>query len=222
MEQRTLQAEKRIDSGSRPARRMRRDGRVPAVVYGTDLATIPVSVDRQELNTTLHTEAGLNALISLVVDDGSEVLTVAREIQRDPVRGDITHLDLIKVSLDTEIEAEVHLEYFGTPVGVREHGGFVEAIESSVMIMALPTAIPPAIRIDIAALDIGDTLKVADLPAIEGVTYTTDLDRPLVTVLLPSAEEEKVVVPIEGEEPEAGEVPRAAAEPGTEGASSPR
>lgn len=210
MEQETLAAQKRTTSGSRPARRMRRDGRVPAVVYGSDLETTSISVDSRELGTTLHTEAGLNALINVVVDGEDEVLTVAREIQRDPVRGDITHLDLIQVSLDIEIEAEVTIEYVGVPAGVREEGGFVEAIETSVVLTALPTNIPASIEVDITELGIGDTLKVADLAAIDGVTYTTDEDRPLVTVLLPSVEEEPEPELLEGElleEGEEGEAP---------------
>lgn len=205
MEQETLSAEVRTTSGSRPARRMRRDGRIPAVVYGTDRETTSISVDSRELGATLHTEAGLNALINVVVDGGGEVLTVAREIQRDPVRGNITHVDLIEVRLDTEIEAEVTIEYVGVPAGVREEGGFVEAIETSVMITALPGAIPSSIEVDINDLGIGDSLKVDDLPAIEGVTYTTDEDRPLVTVLLPSIEEEPEPEMLEGEELEEGE-----------------
>lgn len=210
MEQETLAAQKRTTSGSRPARRMRRDGRVPAVVYGSDLETTSISVDSRELGTTLHTEAGLNALINVVVDGEDEVLAVAREIQRDPVRGDITHLDLIQVSLDIEIEAEVTIEYVGVPAGVREEGGFVEAIETSVVLTALPTNIPASIEVDITELGIGDTLKVADLAAIDGVTYTTDEDRPMVTVLLPSVEEEPEPELLEGElleEGEEGEAP---------------
>jgi large subunit ribosomal protein L25 len=199
MEQETLVAQKRTTSGSRPARRMRRDGRVPAVVYGSDLETTSISVDSRELGATLHTEAGLNALINVVVEGGGEVLAVAREIQRDPVRGDITHIDLIQVSLDIEIEAEVTIEYVGVPAGVREEGGFVEAIETSVVLLALPTAIPASIEVDITELGIGDSLKVEDLPVIEGVTYTTDEDRPLVTVLLPSIEEEPEPELLEGE-----------------------
>lgn len=216
MEQETLRAQTRSVAGSRPARRIRREGRVPAVVYGRDLDTVAVSVDGRDLYGVLHTEAGLNALINLEVEGRDTVLSVAREIQRDPVRGDITHLDFIKVSLDVEIEAEVSIEYVGVPVGVREQGGFVETIAATVMLEALPTAIPTVIEVDIGALDIGDTLKVADLPEIEGVTYLVDADQPLVTVLLPAAEvaeeveEEELVGELEeGEEveeaPAAGE-----------------
>lgn len=210
MQQERLRAQTRVASGTRPARRLRREHRVPAVVYGRGLGTTSISIDARELHAALHTEAGLNALIDLEVEGGESVLSVAREIQRDPVRREIIHLDFIKVSLDVEIEAEVVIEYLGTPIGVREEGGFVEAIAATVMIQALPTAIPTVIQMDIDDLDIGDTLKVADLPEIEGVTYLVDADQPLVTVLLPAVVvEEEEEVPEgeleEGEEPEEGE-----------------
>jgi large subunit ribosomal protein L25 len=197
MEQVTLRAERRTEAGSRPARRMRREGKVPAIVYGRGLEPFPVALSGRDLYAALHTEAGLNAILSVEVD-GDSVLAVAREIQRHPVRGDITHLDLIKVSLDVAIEAEVGLEFIGTPLGVRE-GGIVETIENTVAIEALPTAIPSSIPLDISELQVGDTLRIADLPAIDGVTYVDDEDRPLVTVVVPRLVEEEVEE-VEGEE----------------------
>ena len=205
MDQVSLRATPRSDRGTRPAKRMRRDGFVPAVVYGRELPTVPVAVAERDLFAALHTEAGLNALINLEVEGGDTVLTVAREIQRNPVRGQITHLDFIKVSLDVAIEAEVGVDYVGSPVGTRDEGGFVETIAATVMVRALPTAIPSGIQIDISELDIGDTLKVADLPDIDGVEYLDDIDRPLVTVALPRIEEEPEVEEIEGELLEEGE-----------------
>jgi large subunit ribosomal protein L25 len=206
MQQETLRALKRTGSGSRPARRMRRDGQIPAVVYGKGVDTQAVAIDRRALYGVLHTDAGFNAIINLDIEGGESILTVAREVQRDPVRGDITHLDFIKVSLDIEIEAEVGIEFVGTPLGVKEDGGFIETVETSVMLMALPTAIPTSIEVDISDLGIGDTLKVADLPELDGVTYTTDADRPLVTVLLPTVIEEEVPEDLlEGEEGAEGE-----------------
>ena len=169
----------------------------------------------RDLYSILHTEAGLNALINLEIEDGASVLTVAREVQRDPVRGDITHLDFIKVSLDEEIEAEVSLQLVGTPIGVREDQGLVEAIETTLMIRALPTQIPTAVELDIADLSVGDGLKVADLPQIEGVTYLADEEAPLVTILAPTVVEEEVAEELleglEGEEVEGveGEAPDA-------------
>jgi len=201
MEQVTLRADKRETSGTRPARRLRREGLVPAIVYGKGLDTMSVTVEARALYGVLHTEAGLNALIKVEVEGANDVLTVAREVQRHPVRGDITHLDFIQVSLTEEIVAEVGIEYTGIPAGVREEGGFVETIGNSVMIEALITEIPSSIELDITDLDIGDSLKVADLPILEGVTYLDEDDRPLVTVLAPRLEEE-VEEEVEGEEGE--------------------
>ena len=148
MQQETLRALKRTAKGSRPARRMRRDGQIPAVVYGIGIDTQEIAIDRRSLLGVLQTEAGLNALINVQIEGGEEVLTVAREVQRDPVRGSITHLDFIKVSLDVAIDAEVGLEFTGTPVGVKDEGGFIETVENAVMISALPTAIPTSIAVD--------------------------------------------------------------------------
>jgi large subunit ribosomal protein L25 len=217
MEQVTLRAQPRAVLGTRPSRRLRRQGMVPATIYGKTTDTQSIALDSRDLYTALHTDAGLNALLNVEIEDGDKVLAVAREVQRHPVRGDVIHLDLIQISLDETIAAEVSVEYVGTPIGVKEDGGFVEAISTTVNIEALPTAIPDSIVVDIEALHTGDTLKVSDLPSIEGVEYTDDADRPLVTVLLPRIEEEPVVELeaefLEGEEAAAEE---AAAEGGEE------
>jgi len=143
MEQEALVAQKRTTSGSRPARRMRRDGRVPAVVYGSDLETTSISVDSRELGATLHTEAGLNALINVVVDGEDEVLTVAREIQRDPVR----RVGLLEV-VDLAGEPagfEIRLEFFGVePIGrageavALARGGFDRVAQIAQFLDVLP------------------------------------------------------------------------------------
>lgn len=200
MDQVTLRAQPRAEFGTRPSRRLRRQGLVPATVYGKNIETVSITVDGRELYSALHTEAGRNALLNVDIDGGDRVLAVAREVQRHPVRGDVIHLDLIEISLDETITAEVAVEYLGTPIGVHEDGGFVEAIANTVSISALPTAIPSSITIDIEEMATGDTLKVSDLPEIEGVEYLDDVDRPLVTVLMPRIEEEPVEAVIEYDE----------------------
>lgn len=209
MDQVKLSAEARSEFGSRPTRRMRRTGKVPAVVYGRGLDPMTVSVDRRDLYGVLHTEAGANALIDLSVEGSKKsYLTVAREVQRDPVRGEITHLDFISISLDEPIHAEVQVEYLGTPAGVEE-GGVVETIRTVVNILALPMEIPGSIPIDISAMVINDTMKVADLPAVDGVEYLDDPDASLVTVIVPrivEVEEPEVDELAEGEEGEEGEL----------------
>ncbi len=208
MDQVTLRAAERSDSGSRESRRLRRSGLVPANIYGRGMDATSVTVDRKELYTALHTDAGHNALISVSVEGGEELLTVAREVQRHPVRGEISHLDFIRVVLDEAIEAEVSLEFTGTPVGVFQDGGFVEMIATTVSISALPLAIPTSIEYDISHLYIGDTAKVADLPAIDGVEYLDDPEHPIVGVVAPRVEEEPEELEgeeLEGEEGEAVE-----------------
>jgi large subunit ribosomal protein L25 len=208
MQQETLHATKRVTSGTRASKRLRRDGRVPGVVYGSSIEPQAVHVAVRDLYGVLHTEAGLNAIIELDVE-GSSILTVAREVQRHPVRGEIAHLDFIEVRMDTEIDAEVSVEYIGVPEGVKEEDGVVETLEASVMISALPGSIPSHIEVNIEHLGVGDTLKIADLPDIDGVTYLADEDHPLLTVVIPAAIVEPVdeIDMLEGDEveSEAGE-----------------
>ena len=204
----TLRAETGRTQGSRPSRRLRRTGQVPAVVYGKDMEAQAIAVDGRELHGVLHTEAGLNALINLEIDGAKKRLTMAKMVDRHPVRGEITHVDFVTISLTEKTRAEVTLDLQGDPIGVRE-GGIIETINNSVLVEALPTEIPTSIVIDVSGMDVGDTLRVSDLPVIDGVEYIADLDEPLITVVLPAAEIAAEVVEEgegieEGEEPEGG------------------
>lgn len=215
MDQVTLRAEARTETGSRPGRRRRAAGEVPAVLYGRGLDPISVSVNRRDLYAALHTEAGSNALINLAVEGSKKpYLTVAREIQRHPVRGEIAHVDFISISLDEAIAAEVFLEFVGTPEAVKHEGAILETIRTAVHLKALPMDIPGHITVDISDLEIGTTLKVADLPAIDGVEYLDDPETDLVTVAIPrvvveeepvAEGEEDAAAAAEGAEPEAGD-----------------
>lgn len=215
-----LKATKRSSWGSSVSRRLRREGEVPAIVYGRGNDPASVSVNARELFSILHTEAGLNAVINLDVE-GTEVTTLAREVQRDPVRGDIIHLDFIRISLTETVHAEVSVEYEGVPVGVRDDGGIVETIQATVNIEALAADIPSSIAIDISDMTIGNVLRISDLPRLEGVTYLDDEESGLVTVSVPAAvvseaaEDEEL---LEGEEGVEGEEGEEGAEPGEEGA----
>jgi large subunit ribosomal protein L25 len=204
----TLRAETGRSQGSRPSRRLRRTGRVPAVVYGKDIETQAIAVDSRELYGVLRTEAGLNALINLEIEGGGNQLTMAKVVERHPVRGEIIHVDFVTISLTEKTRADVLLDLQGDPVGVRE-GGIVETINNSVLVEALPTEIPTSIVIDVSELNVGDTLRISDLPAIEGVEYLDDVDEPLITVVLPAAEiaEEEEEELEEGAELEEGEEP---------------
>ncbi len=201
MDQVSLRAETRTEFGSRVGRRLRRAGSVPAVLYGRGLDPVNVAVDRRDLYAALHTEAGSNAIINLEVTGTKKpFLTVAREVQRHPVRGDIAHLDFISISLDEELHAEVSLEYVGIPIGVKRDAGIVETIRISVNIMALPLDVPGHITIDISELEVGQGVKVSDLPAIKGVRYLDEPETDLAQVIIPRVIVEVVpeVVAVEG------------------------
>ena len=200
MEQVNLSAQARSTAGSRSSRRLRGTGKVPAILYGRGLDPVSLTVDRRDLYAALHTEAGANALINLEVEGTKKpFLTVAREIQRHPVRGEIAHLDFISISLDEKINAEVGIEFLGTPLSVREEGALVETIRNSVNVEALPLDIPPHIQLDISEMALNDTLKVSDLPVIEGVEYVDDPDASVVTVIIPRIIEPEEPEPLEGE-----------------------
>jgi large subunit ribosomal protein L25 len=212
----TLRAEAGREPGSRSSRRLRRQGMVPAVIYGKDLEPVSVAVDAHDLYVALHTQAGVNALINLETEGGEPHLTMAREVQRHPVRGEITHVDFVTISLTEKTQVEVAIELTGESAGVRE-GGIIETIRNSINVSALPTDIPQSIVVDISELAIGDTLRISDLPAIEGVEYLGDADDPVVTVVTPAAAEVEEEIEEEGaeelEEGEAAEEETEEAEP---------
>jgi large subunit ribosomal protein L25 len=208
----TLRAEAGREPGSRSSRRLRRQGMVPAVIYGRDLEPVSVAVNAHDLYVVLHTEAGVNALINLETEGAEPHLTMAREVQRHPVRGEITHVDFVTISLTEKTQVEVAIELSGESVGVKE-GGIVETIRNSIDVSALPTDIPQSIIVDISGLAIGDTLRISDLPALEGVDYLGDIDDPVVTVVAPAVE---VVEEVEEEAEEAEEGEAAEETEGTE------
>ncbi|HLU31047.1 MAG TPA: 50S ribosomal protein L25 [Acidimicrobiia bacterium] len=207
MEQVSLRARTGRTPGSRSSRRLRREGQVPAVVYGRGMEPLNVAVDGRELWAALRTEAGVNALINLDVD-GEEILTMARVIERHPYRAEYRHVDFQKISLTETVSAEVPVVFEGEPVGVRESGGVFSPARTVIQIEAVVTNIPGHIEVDISGVDINEVLRIADLPEIEGVSYLEDPEDVVMSVTPPAVEEPEE--PAEGVEvPEGEEVPAA-------------
>lgn len=177
-----LAVDSRSPDGSRSARRLRRTGRIPGVLYGGDSDPVSFSVDARELRVAL---AGSGAVVDLSIDGAKSTPVVLKEAQRDPVRGQTTHVDLLRVRLDKPIHAVVALELTGvddTP-GVKE-GGILEQLTRELNVEALPTAIPESIVHELGELQIGDTLTLETIVVPEGVTL---LDDPTTTVASVSA-----------------------------------
>jgi large subunit ribosomal protein L25 len=212
MAEQKLVAEKREGTGKGVTRKLRAAGRVPAVLYGQGVEPISLSVDSRELIHLFHTGAGTNVLVDLVVD-GDAHLAMAREIQRDHIKGRFVHVDFLVVSRDQKITIGVPVRLVGDSAGVKA-GGVLEHHLWEVQLECLPTNVPEAIEADVTELEIGSSLRVADLASPEGTTILTNPDDLVVAVQQPQARvelEEAAAEAAEGEAAE-GEAAEAAAE----------
>jgi large subunit ribosomal protein L25 len=187
-----LAVNSRVAEGSRAARRLRRSGRVPGVLYGGGGEAVGFDADARELR---HALAGSGAVLDLSVDGQAATPVVLKETQRDPVRGETVHVDLLRVRLDEAIEAVVPLELTGAEdaPGVKE-GGVLEQITRELNVQALPTAIPESISHDIGEMQIGETIVLSALSTSEGVTLLDDPETVLATLSPPrlQTEEEEI------------------------------
>ena len=197
----------RENSGSAQSRRSRGQGNIPAVVYGLGMEPVSVEIDAREFTNALKTEAGSNVIFNLEI--GKEKYTaLAREIQKHVYRNEFLHVDFIQVDLSQTVDADVQVNFTGIPMGVKEEGGVVQTVNSTITITALPTNIPTSLDLDISELNVGDNLAAADVDLPEGVELANDEDDSiLITITIPRAavEEEEEIEGLEGEEVEGEE-----------------
>ncbi len=198
-----LNVASRSAAGSRAARRLRREGRVLGVLYGGGEDPVGFDADERELR---HALARSGAVLDLSVDGGKASPVVLKEAQRDPVRGQTVHVDLLRVRLDEAIGAVVPLELLGIDEspGVKE-GGVLEQITREVNVEALPTAIPESLVHEIGEMQIGETILLSAIVAPEGVTITDDLEETVVATLSPPKLQAEVEDEIESETEVVGE-----------------
>lgn len=178
-----LSAETGRAEGTRSSRRLRREGRVPAVVYGLDQDPLAVSVDWPELRRALTTDAGINALITLEID-GEEQLSIVKDLQRHPVRRDVIHVDFLRVTADQQIEVEVPVVLVGEALEVTRANGMVDQTLYSVTVSAKPADVPDEIEVDISEMTLGDHIRVGDLTLPAGVTAMVDPEDQIATSLV--------------------------------------
>jgi large subunit ribosomal protein L25 len=190
--------------GSRRARRLRKEGLVPGVLYGKG-HTRAIAVDERSLRTALTGKSGLHAIVDVVVEGQTTPHhAVLKDFQRHPIRGTITHVDFHEVRLDRPIQATVSLELVGESPGAKQ-GGIVQLVNRELQVEALPTGIPEHVEIDISALEVGVTLRVEDLAPIEGVTFLDDPQLVLATCTIPRGLTELEEEAAEGEGESEGE-----------------
>lgn len=184
-----LSAETRTQQGKGASGRLRRQGRVPGILYGYQVEPTALSVDARELYHALHTEAGSNALIRLELE-GETHLTVARDMQRHPVKGETLHVDFLAVDRDSQISVEIPVLLTGEDE-TAEDGGIVNLILYTVPILVKPLDVPNQLELSVAGLGIGDVLRVEDLRGQlpEGADFDIEVERTVVTINAPMSEE---------------------------------
>lgn len=199
-----VEARLRTEIGKGAARKARREGLVPAVVYGTGMEPTPVVVDRKEIHRALSTEAGRNVLVELAVEGREKpVLTMPREIQKDPITDAYLHLDLLAIRHDTKIHTEVPVVLEGRAPATSK-GLVIETHLTSIQVECFPADVPAHLGAPAEILENpGDMVKVKDLSLPEGVTVLTDPDEVVASLSLPPA----VAAAGAGEGGEAQEVP---------------
>lgn len=206
METTTLQAEVRTTRGKGPARRLRMEGKLPAVIYGPGLEPVPLTVDPVVLRKTLSGDRGRNSLFTIPVS-GTDHLAMVKDLVVEPVSRELIHADFYLVSKDRPVSADVRITTSGRAVGVVK-GGKLTVMRRTLKIRCTPDKIPSLINIDVSALDLFETMVVKDLELPEGVVCTLKPEQAIVAVLENKRielEEEETAVAVEAEaEPAAG------------------
>jgi large subunit ribosomal protein L25 len=189
-----LEAKSRDTFGKNEARRTRREGAVPAVLYGATTdgkpkEAVPITVDPKALLRILHSESGANTLIALKLGSGDEARVLVKDYQLDPVTHQVLHADFYRVAMDRALRVTIPVVVKGEPKGVKQQGGILEFIRREIEIECLPGDIPEHVEIDVSELMVHQGVRVRDLPAHPKWNAVSDADLMLVHVILPKAKE---------------------------------
>ena len=185
-----LEASARDTFGKNEARRTRRDGKVPAVLYGGDKKNAtPIAVDPRELLRILHSESGANTLISLKLTGAGDTRVLVKDFQLDPITHAILHADFYQVAMDRAIEVTIQVVVKGEPKGVKQQGGILEHVRREIRISCLPADIPEHVVVDVSELMLHQGIRVRDVATNPKWKAVTEGDAMLVHVIMPKAEE---------------------------------
>jgi large subunit ribosomal protein L25 len=182
MTETVLQAESGRRAGSSDARRLRADGKIPAVVYGHGMDPLPVSVDRRELRQALSGGAGMNTILDLTVD-GTVYPSLIKDVQRHPVKRSVEHIDFIQVNLNEEIVVSIPIQLVGEAKDVSANGGLVDLTMQELPVRTTPRNIPDGVTIDVSHMDMDSVVRVEDISLPSGVVAEAEPDVAVVTVL---------------------------------------
>jgi large subunit ribosomal protein L25 len=210
-----LDAKVRSEAGKGPARRLRREGMVPAVAYGRELSAVSIAVSPKVLVDILNSAHGQNTLLELGIDGQKKATVILRDYAVHPVTREILHADFVEIRLDQPVDVDVPLVCLGKAAGVVA-GGIMRQIYRRLPVRCLPEKIPTLIEYDVTALELGDNIKVSQLALPEGVTVRLAPEQTVLGVIAPEQEkEEETAAAVAGE---AGAVEGAPGAAGAEGA----
>ncbi|PYX35793.1 MAG: 50S ribosomal protein L25 [Acidobacteria bacterium] len=193
IENNTLEAQPRNAGNKNEARRVRRGGKIPAVVYGAGQDSLPVAVDPRQVKRILNSETGHNTIFDLALDGGAKTKAMIVDWQYEPIKGNLLHIDLKRIAMDKKLAVMVPIELIGEPAGVKQQGGILEQMLREVEVECLPGDIPSHIDVDVSELVFGKVLRVADLPHNDKLKFLTDENQPVAHVT--TVKEEVVATP---------------------------
>ena len=191
-----LSASPRSEGGRNAVKQVRARGGVPAVIYGSKDKPANLEVSRRDIEALLSHAVGENILVELEIEENGKKtsrLSLIQEVQHHPLRGEILHVDFHAVSMTEKISADIVIESYGEPDGVKNFGGLLEQSMRTVTIRCLPQNLPEIIRVDVSAMKIGDSIHVRDLPLPADVEADEDADLTVFIVAEPAVVEEPVV-----------------------------
>jgi large subunit ribosomal protein L25 len=204
LEQNVLEAEPREAGTKNHARRVRREGKIPAVVYGASKEALPVTVDPRHVLRILRSDSGHNTIFDLALNGGERTKAMIVDWQYEPIKGHLLHIDLKRIAMDKALRVSVPVVLQGVAEGVKTEGGILEQMLREVEIECLPGDIPSHIDVDISDLTFGKVLRVSDLPHNPKLKFLSDANQPVAHVT--SVKEEVVATP-EAVAAEAGATP---------------
>jgi len=191
----TVKAEKREVFGNNASRRLRKQGLIPAVLYGEGMATVPLVLAKKDVILILKSDSGENTIFKVAFDSKAQDV-MFKDVQIDSSTDELIHADLIQISMDKAIRVNVPVFLQGDPVGVKTEGGFVDFMTREIEVECLPKDIPENIKVDISPLHLQQSLKISDITAPEGVRLISDPSSVVVLISVPHKEEE-VAKPVE-------------------------
>ena len=199
-----LEAQARTPGNKNDARRVRRDGKIPAVLYGAGKDTLSLTLDPRQVARILHSQTGHNTIFDLALNGGEKTKAMIVDWQYEPVKGSLLHIDLKRIAMDRKLRVQVPVALKGEPEGVKTQGGILEQVLREVEVECLPGDIPTSIEADVSELVFGKVLRVADLLHNDKVKYITDGNQ---TVAHITSVKEEVVATPEAVAAEAGATP---------------